>query len=1069
MLHNKLLLLAFSFLLASGSVIAFQHVQTIFNDKKLLTEEVKSLLDYGYHNTTESLSQAINKLVKKYPNNAESFIIDQSIGKNPIIGLKITSSTAKNGDETNELTASIKKSGFVILGGIHGDHALGHELALHLGAFLLDQGSTDNRIKNLINQVDLFIIPTLNPDGFQKAKEGDCFSAIKDSGRKNLADQDLDTDFQFHNYKDMSEVLAKNKLQPETKALLNWLVTVGLKVQMFATLRTGLTGITYPYDEAPDQITEHTYIDHGSSLSSNAALDKPLFEYLGREVYYKYQLDPVNSNCNPLANNVTVLDGAQIGSTYGTLSDFLYRFTNILPINIYLDCCKYPSKKMLESSWLLHANSLYGLLESSKLGIRGIVTDSDSKKPIPRARIMVSSFGKNITTYESGEYWRPLPPGKKFDIYVEADGYKASSKLQIEGSTIDEGTGLSTPVLLDFSLKPLNAPSLTTANPDDTLEKKEAAVSLENLPATSVLKPTVLFKNVDEQLQKLDFKTSTDLRKHHHYDEMLQVLKTLVERHPKISKLYDIGESIEGRKLWVIEISDRPGVHQILKPEFRYIANMHGNEAVGRELLLNLAKLLLENYGTNSLVTALINSTRIHLLPSMNPDGYELSKEGDCESETGRPNAQEYDLNRNFPDRFGETSLDNYRTQPEVAAVMKWSKEHQFSLGANLHGGSLVANYPYDGNKKKINGMYEAAPDDSLFVHLAKVYSTNHPTMSRGEHCYDICGDDRASLLNERFEYGITNGAKWYVLYGGIQDWVYLNTNCFSITVELGCRKFPYAKDMPKYWSDNKKPLIKYMLEAHRGIYGVVVDQNNLPIANATISIKSNDHQVYSTEYGDYWRLLLPGEYSVSVSKKNYRTAHRTVTVGKYGSPAVRLDFFLSSGPKDLSLNSVNSLSETSSLDSGKQSKFEIETLDGGKKVNSVEHNRKEQNNLPSMSKIYSTSTLKPINNSLPLERLKFLSGYQDTRYMLALCFIIVLPSVILLVYMFGRLDGKRYPYKFGFSRLATSTDELEPDEDDEGTRFMKRPNRGDRFSSLNDGQASDSEDELYSVDNWNK
>lgn len=62
------------------------------------------------------------------------------------------------------------------------------------------------------------------------------------------------------------------------------------------------------------------------------------------------------------------------------------------------------------------------------------------------------------------------------------------------------------------------------------------------------------------------------------------------------------------------------------EPEFRYVAGMHGNEVLGRELLLNLMEYMCQEYKRgNQRVVRLVTETRIHLLPSMNPDGYEMA------------------------------------------------------------------------------------------------------------------------------------------------------------------------------------------------------------------------------------------------------------------------------------------------------------------------------------------------------------------------------------------------------------------------------------------------------------
>ena len=292
--------------------------------------------------------------------------------------------------------------------------------------------------------------------------------------------------------------------------------------------------------------------------------------------------------------------------------------------------------------------------------------------------------------------------------------------------------------------------------------------------------------------------------KHHDYAEMTKFLQEWQQKCSKISSLSSVGKSVEGRELWVYEISSHPGKHEPGEPEVKYIANMHGNEVVGREMLLQMIKMFCTEHEHDQRLKYLVDNTRILLMPSMNPDGYELAvKEGKGDWLVGRSNANDVDLNRNFPDQF--INSPNAQLQPEAKAVEDWIKKSNVVLGANLHGGSLVANYPYDDSPTG-DSSYSKSPDDDVFRFLASTYARAHPTMHLDDapwECTEIPAD--------HFKGGITNGANWYNVAGGMQDYDYLHSNCMEITLELGCRKFPDAKDLPRYWSENKEPLLKFI------------------------------------------------------------------------------------------------------------------------------------------------------------------------------------------------------------------------------------------------------------------
>ena len=364
----------------------------------------------------------------------------------------------------------------------------------------------------------------------------------------------------------------------------------------------------------------------------------------------------------------------------------------------------------------------------------------------------------------------------------------------------------------------------------------------------------------------------------HHSDEaMYSFLSGIAAKYPHITRLYTIGRSINGALLSVIEISDNPGTHEPGEPEFKYIANMHGNEVTGRETLLHLIYALCAEYGKDDRITKLVDTTRIHIMPTMNPDGYKEAMLGDVQRTVGRTNAHKMDLNRNFPDRF--PSRTQPHREPETRAVMTWIEEYPFVLSANLHNGALVANYPFD-NSLSGRSKSTKCPDNDIFKQLASAYSQAHPTMHLGHPC----PGDRSG-----FEGGITNGAAWYSVDGGMQDYNYLHTNCFEITVEQGCMKYPYARKLEDIWRSNREPLLAYIEEVHKGVKGFVRDSADVGIPNATIEVVGRDHSIRSAADGDFWRLLIPGEYTLAVSAKGYHDATVEVTVVKGAASVVEV------------------------------------------------------------------------------------------------------------------------------------------------------------------------------------
>lgn len=181
-----------------------------------------------------------------------------------------------------------------------------------------------------------------------------------------------------------------------------------------------------------------------------------------------------------------------------------------------------------------------------------------------------------------------------------------------------------------------------------------------------------------ERLSSAVEDTTETYNNYYNYESLTGRLQSLARRYPQIANLSSVGRSVEDRELWVMRITTDPDKELPGKPKFKYVGNMHGDETVSRQVLVYLIEYLLTNYGEEPRVTQLVNTTDIYILPSMNPDGFEKSTEGDCNGDSGgRSNAKNMDLNRSFPDQYYDTTVPPDDV-PEVTAMIKWIQEKKW-------------------------------------------------------------------------------------------------------------------------------------------------------------------------------------------------------------------------------------------------------------------------------------------------------------------------------------------------------------------------------------------------------
>lgn len=343
------------------------------------------------------------------------------------------------------------------------------------------------------------------------------------------------------------------------------------------------------------------------------------------------------------------------------------------------------------------------------------------------------------------------------------------------------------------------------------------------------------------------------------YTSYESIMDQFVIDHPNLCRLVNIGTLASGRKLLLIKISDNPDDKEN-EPQFLYTSTMHGDETAGYIGMLNYIDYLLTNYGTDPRVTNLVNNMEIWVNPLANPDGTYAGGNSTVSGAT-RFNANNIDLNRNYPDPQAGLHPDGNPWQTETQAFMGFADTMNFVMAANFHGGAEVVNYPWD-------TWSTATADENWWLGESKRYADT------------VFANSTPGYFTGVASTGYINGFDWYQITGGRQDYMNYFKHCREVTLEISNTKLLPTSSISSNWDFNYRSWLNYMEESLNGVRGIIKDAcTNKPVV-AKVFIAGHDFDsshVYSTAaVGNYHRPIYQGTYALTFSAPGYTS--QTIT-----------------------------------------------------------------------------------------------------------------------------------------------------------------------------------------------
>ena len=198
---------------------------------------------------------------------------------------------------------------------------------------------------------------------------------------------------------------------------------------------------------------------------------------------------------------------------------------------------------------------------------------------------------------------------------------------------------------------------------------------------------------------------------YHSYRELEVELQTLARDYPQLAKLSTIGQSLEGRNLYALKVSDNAAADE-QEPAFLVVGCHHAREWISVEVPLLFARHLLENYERSDEVRGIVDRGETWVIPLLNPDGLEYSihvyRYWRKNRRLNADGSFGIDLNRNYGYQWGFDDIGSsgipasevYRgsapfSEPETDAFQRFFRQHDVRALVSYHSYSQIILYPW--------------------------------------------------------------------------------------------------------------------------------------------------------------------------------------------------------------------------------------------------------------------------------------------------------------------------------------------------------------------------------------